>query len=206
MIIVPKGVEGVIDQLHTQYPSIIYANHEEVEIPSHATGYGYVLDGVVFVDDIVVPAGYAFSALHSVRGGSTVVVVRYGYRGMSVITKLEETGRVQYIDGCTDTLMIAPARKGDSCLNSLHFPPKIEQSWHTHPSIRGGVVAWGRGKACTPDGHTPIEQGDAWLIETGEVHRFTTDEEGMIVIAFHPDSDWGPTDEVHPMINRTYIT
>jgi hypothetical protein len=27
----------------------------------------------------------------------------------------------------------------------------------------------------------------------------------MDVIAFHPDSDWGPTDEKHPMLNRTYL-
>jgi hypothetical protein len=25
------------------------------------------------------------------------------------------------------------------------------------------------------------------------------------VIAFHPDSDWGPTDGTHPMLNRTYL-
>jgi hypothetical protein len=27
----------------------------------------------------------------------------------------------------------------------------------------------------------------------------------MDVIAFHPDSDWGPTDGIHPMLNRTFI-
>ena len=27
----------------------------------------------------------------------------------------------------------------------------------------------------------------------------------MIVVAFHPDSDFGPTHEVHPMINRTIV-
>jgi hypothetical protein len=25
------------------------------------------------------------------------------------------------------------------------------------------------------------------------------------VLAFHPDSDFGPTDEDHPMLNRTYF-
>ena len=27
----------------------------------------------------------------------------------------------------------------------------------------------------------------------------------MDVVAFHPDSDWGPTDAAHPMLNRTYV-
>ena len=27
----------------------------------------------------------------------------------------------------------------------------------------------------------------------------------MAVIAYHPDSDFGPTHEVHPMINRTIV-
>jgi hypothetical protein len=27
----------------------------------------------------------------------------------------------------------------------------------------------------------------------------------MRVIAYHPDGDWGPTDENHTMLNRTYI-
>ena len=27
----------------------------------------------------------------------------------------------------------------------------------------------------------------------------------MDVIAYHPDSDWGPTDETHPMVNRTFV-
>ena len=27
----------------------------------------------------------------------------------------------------------------------------------------------------------------------------------MDVIAYHPDSDWGPTDVEHPMVNRTLV-
>jgi len=27
----------------------------------------------------------------------------------------------------------------------------------------------------------------------------------MDIIAYHPDSDFGPTDIDHPMLNRTYI-
>ena len=38
-----------------------------------------------------------------------------------------------------------------------------------------------------------------------ELHSFRTTSDIMDIIAFHPDSDTGPTDENHPMINRTYI-
>jgi hypothetical protein len=27
----------------------------------------------------------------------------------------------------------------------------------------------------------------------------------MVVVAYHPDSDYGPTHEAHPMINRTVV-
>ncbi len=43
------------------------------------------------------------------------------------------------------------------------------------------------------------------FISEGEVHRFKTGPEPMTIVALHPDSDWGPTDEAHPMINRTDI-
>jgi len=36
-------------------------------------------------------------------------------------------------------------------------------------------------------------------------HSFFTYEETMDVIAWHPDSDTGPSDEDHPMVNRTIV-
>ena len=36
-------------------------------------------------------------------------------------------------------------------------------------------------------------------------HCFRTEDSGMCVIAYHPDSDFGPTDDEHPMINRTIV-
>jgi Cu/Ag efflux pump CusA len=36
-------------------------------------------------------------------------------------------------------------------------------------------------------------------------HRFITDTHTMDVIAYHPDSDWGPTHDEHPMVNRTWV-
>jgi hypothetical protein len=44
-----------------------------------------------------------------------------------------------------------------------------------------------------------------WRIPTGSVHSFYTRETPLDVIAWHPDSDFGPTDENHPMRNRTIL-
>lgn len=136
-----------------------------------------------------------------------LVVERKNWLGMRTIGgPIEPLGRLKYIDTCSDSLLIAPPVKGDACLNLLHFPPGIEQTFHTHPSIRGGVVAKGRGWCETPEGLIPLEKGSLWLIKTGGVHRFITREnEEMDVIAFHPDSDFGPEHETHPMINRTLV-
>lgn len=134
---------------------------------------------------------------------------------------IESEGRLKYIDGCTDSLLIPPVKMGDPCLNHLHFPSKIEQTPHTHPSHRIGIVAKGNGKCITPFGDLPLVEGMIFVIKEwdgksydtgldGETyptgtHCFQTFEESMDVIAFHPDSDFGATDIDHPMINRTIV-
>ena len=134
---------------------------------------------------------------------------------------VEEVGRLKYIDGCTDSLLIAPVKKGDPCLNHLHFPKEIIQTAHTHPSHRIGIVIRGSGECDTPFGKLPLEEGTIFVIkeyngiekalgldgnkyEAG-THKFNTYGSSMDVIAFHPDSDFGAEDEFHPMINRTIV-
>ncbi len=114
-------------------------------------------------------------------------------------------GRLKYIDGCTDSLLISPVKMGMPCLNHLHFPKQVKQTFHTHPSYRAGIVAYGWGYAETNKGVVKISKGDCWIIPKDEVHRFITEDSEMGVIAYHPDSDFGPVDENHPMINRTII-
>ena len=53
---------------------------------------------------------------------------------------IERAGRLRYIDGCTDSLLIPPWRMGEACLNHLHIPAGTKQTMHTHPSDRIGVV------------------------------------------------------------------
>jgi quercetin dioxygenase-like cupin family protein len=76
---------------------------------------------------------------------------------------------------------------------------------HTHPSDRIGVVHRGRGQCVTPDGVTELAPGVLWRIPANAPHRFRTTDKHLDVIAWHPDSDVGPTDESHPMIGRTFV-
>ena len=136
-----------------------------------------------------------------------MVVSLSGWRGLfSLGGPVEACGRLRYIDGCTDTLLVPPVKLGDPCLNALWFPPGTEQTMHTHPSVRVGMVIRGRGQCVTPDGRAPLVPGMVFLIHPDGEHRFRTEaDQGMVVVAWHPDSDCGPTDEEHPMLTRTII-
>ena len=139
-------------------------------------------------------------------GCAALIVSRLGYRGLRQVGgPIEETGRLTYIDGCTDTLLVCPPRLGEPCLNHLHIPPHTAQSQHTHPSERIGVIASGSGECRTQEGVYPLVPGMGWRIPPGCVHSFYTAESALDVIAWHPDSDFGPTDENHPMINKTIL-
>lgn len=121
---------------------------------------------------------------------------------------VEPKGRLRYIDRCSDTLLISPPRLGDPCLNLLHFPPGIHQTAHTHPSVRCGAIASGAGFCIDGDGNRlDLLPGMMWIIPKDVVHSFHTADSGdnLNVIAFHPDTDWGPEDETHPMLNRTWV-
>lgn len=118
---------------------------------------------------------------------------------------IERTGRLRYIDGCTDSLLIPPWRLGEPCLNLLHLPAGIEQTMHTHPSDRVGVVVRGRGQCVTPDGFTELAPGVLWRIPADALHRFRTEQNELLIVAWHPDSDYGPTHDDHPMIRRTLV-
>ncbi len=137
---------------------------------------------------------------------SALILSVPGYRGVAQLGPgLEPTGRLRYIDGCTDTLLVCPPRLGEPCLNHLHIPAGTRQTAHTHPSARLGVIARGSGWCVTPHGRHRLEAGLAWHIPAGVVHAFHTDEAALDVLAWHPDSDFGPRDEDHPMVNKTVV-
>jgi mannose-6-phosphate isomerase-like protein (cupin superfamily) len=145
-------------------------------------------------------------ALRLSPAARVVVAQRWGYVGLRVRGgPIEDRGRLRYIDGCSDSVLAPPARRGDPCLNHLHFPAGVEQTEHHHPSVRTGIVTKGRGWCLTPTGRTRLDPGMIFCIPANGRHRFVTEDSHLDVIAYHPDTDFGPTDDDHPMINRTWF-
>jgi hypothetical protein len=115
-------------------------------------------------------------------------------------------GNLSYIDGCSNSCVIPAPRSGDPCLNYLYFPPGVDQTFHTHPSIRIGMVLSGTGYADVGDQTFELSTGKIFLLDRFALHRFRTTNSSMSLVAFHPDSEDGPKDEVNPMISRTYLS
>lgn len=186
---------------------------EPLTLPSGATAFGMVTTDRTRLRDAEtgpfdLSAGMFFVLPDGgvAHGGRGLAITLSGYRGLRQIGgPLEATGRLRYIDGCSDTLLVGPPRLGDPCLNHLHIPPHTDQTPHTHPSVRIGVILRGTGECRTSDGVYPLRPGMGWYIPTDCLHSFFTRDEALDVIAWHPDSDFGPRDDDHPMINRTQI-
>ena len=211
-------INDYIDMTDTMYPSVARKVKDSVYVtPQHSTTYGYVLKGVVDLGDNYIAHQNQYFCIHSksvsrfVVSGESVFFSRIGFKGQNTIGgPLEKSGRLCYIDGCSDSLLIYPPRQGDPSLNALFFPSGIDQTFHIHPSIRLGVVVDGEGfsnvKVNGIEKEVPLKVGDMFCIEERETHRFRTTTSHMTVVPYHPDGDWGPTDHNHTMLNRTYIT
>ena len=158
---------------------------------------GYILCAGMFA---CLPAD---TVLH-LREARLMLVTLRRFEGIPLVGgPVERTGRLDYIDGCSDTGLIAPLRLGNPCLNFLHFPPGVRQTRHTHPSHRIGLVYRGNGVCIHDNGETPMRAGDVFALPAWTPHCFHTAEDIMDIIAFHPDSVFGPTDESHQMKNAT---
>lgn len=183
-------------------------------VPIDGTHYVYCYEGSIAFSwngnpQVLYAGMYACipgeSLLHA-PVGSGIVITRIDYEGMfSLGGPVEPWGRLRYIDGCTDSLLIPPVKMGDPCLNALFFPAGTDQTQHTHPSMRVGMVIRGSGECVTPDELIPLFPGQVFIIHQDGLHKFRTFTDSMTVIAYHPDSDFGPQDENHPMINRTIV-
>lgn len=222
---------GVLfDYSRNQFPTVLHAlvGANLFPLRDGSTYFIFQHEGFAYVEGrFPLPAGYygSLTADRQFIQGSddcqALIIERVGFKGVfSIGGPIEETGRLKYIDGCTDSLLVPPVKLGDPCFNHLHFPAGINQTMHTHPSMRVGLVAKGRGLCTTPFGNIPLVPGQIFIIhpENGEQaagtdgqpypvgsHCFSTDDSELHVIAYHPDSDFGPLDEDHPMINRTIV-
>ncbi len=196
------------------FPSHLSAWRDDtLELPPDGTHFGYVHEGSATLEAaagiFTLGRGMYFAAPSACRVGGSgqgVVVTRLGYCGVFTLGgPLETKGRLRYIDGCTDSLLIPPQMLGDPCFNALYFPARVSQTEHTHPSPRIGLVVSGAGECRTPERTFPLSPGLAFIIRAEGRHSFRTTGDEMIVVAYHPDSDYGPTHESHPMINRTMV-
>lgn len=193
-----------------------YTPHNPLAIPPgfNGTVFGYNL-GISTVSiltasfEYTIAPGMYFSINSPIRISENHhiwAVAADRYRALNTIGgPIEDVGRLLYIDGCTDSLLIPPVLKGNPCLNALFFPPGIQQTFHTHPSSRIGLVIAGEGLCDDSDSQYALRTGAAFFIPPNGLHRFQTSESSMHVLAFHPDSDFGPEHHCHPMINRTVI-
>ncbi len=204
----------VYDYTDNAYPTRLHAWQGRQTLAAEgSTYYGYVFEGTTHLvtpdNEYRLHARQYFCSHQPItlNGGRGIVVERIGYRGMnSVGGPVEAKGRLKYIDGCTDSLLIPPVKMGDPCLNALFFPESIDQTAHTHPSMRVGMVIEGRGTCVTPERTYDLVPGTIFIIHEGGQHKFKTSAHARLtVVAYHPDSDFGPVDENHPMINRTMV-
>jgi hypothetical protein len=207
---------GTIDQTNTMYPSILQkleGSSKVIKLEPHSTVYGVVLSGkchigekyVVEQEEYFSFATNMFQNQQLVLDGELALFTRVGFNGQFIIGgKIESSGRLSYIDNCSDTILVYPPRYGDPSISLLSFPKNITQRFHIHPSIRLGVIIRGQGEAETPDGKYSLTPGTCFCVHEREIHRFVTTTSGLDAVSYHPDGDWGPTDQNHTLLNRTY--
>ncbi|VEP16269.1 AraC-like regulator [Hyella patelloides LEGE 07179] len=138
--------------------------------------------------------------------GQVLVATLLNYTGFfSIGGPIEPLGRLKYIDGCSATVLINPLKLGEPCLNFLYVPPGISQTPHTHPSLRIGLVASGSGTCTVDEGIFEMEEGTVFCLPENKLHSFSAIDDSLRIIIYHPDSEVGPTDDSHTMLNNTFV-
>lgn len=191
-------------------------------LPDDGACFGYVHSGSVGIrfgsdglgQPITLFGGTWFTTKRGWAGmfmerARVAVFQRVGHVGVDSLGVLSRGGDLGYIDGCRDSVLSGPRVMGMPVLNALFVPPGVHQTMHTHPSTRAGIVVQGEGGLCeTPESMHSLRSGTIFYLPTGGRHKFRTDivaESRIDLVAYHPDSDFGPTDEQHPMLNRTLV-
>ncbi|MCM8532651.1 MAG: cupin domain-containing protein [Lentisphaeraceae bacterium] len=191
----------------------VYDGEGNITLSDTGNYFGLVVSGEVELEQscgkFSLKKGMYFSSHEDIMLsgiGTAILINKLNWQGLfSIGGPIEDKGRLRYIDGCSDTLLISPTEKGDACLNYLYFPEQIDQTLHTHPSVRIGYVFEGSGICKTPEKTFDLKEGSLFIIPAEVVHAFKTTSSSMKIVAYHPDSDFGPTHEDHPMINKTIV-
>jgi quercetin dioxygenase-like cupin family protein len=204
-----------IDLISDSFPAIVRIWQGNCgDFPTGGTTFGYIYQGscVLFRD-----AGETYP-LHSgmyfclpgkgkLAGDSAgIAIAILNYQGIfNVGGAITQTGEFAYINGGTNTLLIAPVVGGDPCFNAMYFPPGVDQTLHTHPSYRIGMVVSGGGELENQQIAISLTPGMTFFIAADSLHKFRTFDSHLIVVVFHPDSDRSFTPGDNPMLKRTII-
>ena len=211
MRLFPTSARAEVAGADLQFPSsLVVPAGGTVKVTAGDNAYGYCAKGGtanVLGRSIALMDGMIFAVpgpaeIESVTG---FAAIRHGFSGLTSFGFIEREGRLPYIDGCSDTLLVAPPVLGDPCLNYLFMPAGTRQTMHTHPSVRIGMIVAGSGWCVTPAGRQPLAAAQAFILAPDEAHCFHTDVEAMHIVVYHPDSDFGPAPKDHPMINKTML-
>eukprot|EP01084_Bolivina_argentea_P281052 480814_1 len=201
-------------------------NSSDYEIKNKSTSFGYIQDGkcklynqqtkcsfelckgmYFSIPNVCKDSKYVIEPMDNSHN-SGIIINQNNYNGIfNIGGPIEHIGRLRYIDGCTDSLLLHPTMYGDPCLNVLYFINNLRQTPHTHPSFRCGVVIDGYGH-CKLENNITIElnKDSVFYIPRNVLHSFETDQHNKLtILAYHPDSDFGPKHHEHPMINRTIV-
>lgn len=185
-----------------------------LELTPKSTHFGFVYRGHPTLfranDEYRLHPGMYFalpgSGLIEGLDSSGIIISCPQHQGMFTIGGAIETqGRFAYIDGGTNSLLIPPVMLGDPCLNALYFPSGIDQTFHTHPSYRIGIVVTGKCEIETQAAVRTLHRGDIFAIEANYLHKFRTHTNSLTMVIFHPDSDTGFTHHNNPMLEKTIV-
>ena len=189
---------------------------ETVTLPPGGTHFGFCFKGTAYLhrdrapEPFPLTAGMYFSLAEAgtIQGESAagMVVSVPTHEGQFLLGgPVDPLGRFAYIDGGTTSLLVAPMRIGDPCLNALYMPPNVDQTLHSHPSDRIGLIIGGSGQCCFDDTCYDLLPGHLFHISADQPHRFVTEHQQLDLVVFHPDSDMGFSDRNHPMLSRTFV-
>lgn len=208
--------QNTIDLSQDSFPAIVRIwQGNSIEFPAGETTFGYIYQGTSLLfrqtdgESYPMHSGMYFClpGAGKLEGDSSGIAIAFlNYQGIfSLGGPIEPTGRLAYINGGTNSLLIAPVRSGDPCLNVLYFPSGVDQTLHSHPSYRIGMVVMGRGKLDNLQTVLTLEPGTIFQIPADSLHKFQTIESNLIVVVFHPDSDTGFAHWDNPMLKRTIV-